>query len=104
MRKQRTFIGINDSQKIRFILGQGPDAFMMFCQVRDIENIASQSHRMAVYATLEKLSLDRAMARNQLRLTGELVDLPTGLSWMYDYWQDAKFSRTIPVQVDIIEE
>ena len=104
MRKQRTFIGINDSQKIRFILGQGPDAFMMFCQVRDIENIASRPHRVAVYSTLEKLSLDRALARDRMRFTGQLVDMPTGLSWFYDYWENGVKDRSISVQVDLIEE
>jgi hypothetical protein len=69
MRKQQIIPGMNNSQKIRFIV----NGFGMYCRVSDIENFATSSHRVAVISALQHLQCDRDLYKS----TGR-KDIPTG--------------------------
>ena len=69
MRKQQIIQGMNNSQKIRFII----DGFGMYCKVSDIENFATSSHRVAVLSALQHLQCDRDLCKSLGR-----KDIPTG--------------------------
>jgi hypothetical protein len=58
MRKQQIIPGMNNSQKIRFMV----NGFGMYCKVSDIENFATSSHRVAVLSALQHLQCDRELA------------------------------------------
>ena len=60
MRKQRLIAGLNNSQKIRFII----DGFGMYCKVSDIENFSTSSHRVAVISALQHLQCSRDLAKS----------------------------------------
>lgn len=51
MRTPRVVFGLDNNQKIRFVI----DGFAMYCRVRDIENIGSTTHRLAVTTALQSL-------------------------------------------------
>jgi hypothetical protein len=69
MRKQQIVSGMNNSQKIRFIV----NGFGMYCKVSDIENFATSPHRVAVISALQHLQCDRDLHKS----TGR-KDMPTG--------------------------
>ena len=69
MRRQQIVSGMNNSQKIRFMI----DGFGMYCKVADIENFATSSHRVAVIAALQHLQCTRDLAQSCGR-----KDIPTG--------------------------
>lgn len=69
MRKQQIVSGMNNSQKIRFMI----DGFGMYCKVSDIENFATSSHRVAVISALQHLQCDRELIKSSGR-----KDIPTG--------------------------
>jgi len=69
MRKQQIVSGMNNSQKIRFIV----NGFGMYCKVSDIENFATSSYRVAVISALQHLQCDRDLHKS----TGR-KDMPTG--------------------------
>jgi hypothetical protein len=69
MRKQQIIQGMNNSQKIRFIV----NGFGMYCKVSDIENFATTSHRVAVISALQHLQCDRELYKSKGR-----KELPTG--------------------------
>ncbi len=54
MRTKRLITGLDNSQKIRFIV----NGFSMFCRVKDIENIASTEHRVAVWIAAERIGTE----------------------------------------------
>ena len=60
MRKQQIVSGMNNSQKIRFIV----NGFGMYCKVSDIESFATSSHRVAVISALQHLQCDRDLAKS----------------------------------------
>ena len=69
MRRQQIVQGMNNSQKIRFMI----DGFGMYCKVSDIENFATSSHRVAVISALQHLQCDRELCKSLGR-----KDIPTG--------------------------
>jgi hypothetical protein len=72
MRKQQIIPGMNNSQKIRFMI----DGFGMYCKVADIENFATTSHRVAVLSALQHLQCDRDLHKSSGR-----KDIPTGFGF-----------------------
>ena len=58
MRKQRLIEGMNNSQKIRFIV----DGVGMYCRISDVENFATYSAQQAVITALQNLQYSREMA------------------------------------------
>ena len=58
MRKQRLIEGMNNSQKIRFIV----DGVGMYCRVADVENFATYSAQQAVITALQNLQVQRELA------------------------------------------
>jgi hypothetical protein len=60
MRRQQIVSGMNNSQKIRFMI----DGFGMYCKVSDIENFATSSHRVAVISALQHLQCTRDLAKS----------------------------------------
>jgi len=58
MRTKRLVQGLDNSQKIRFIV----NGFSMFCRVKDIENIATTEHRVAVWLAAERIGLENFVA------------------------------------------
>lgn len=54
MRTKRLITGLDNNQKIRFIV----DGFSMFCRVKDIENIANTKHRIAVWIAAERIGTE----------------------------------------------
>ena len=58
MRKQRLIEGLNNSQKIRFIV----DNVGMYCKISDIENFATYSAQQAVITALQNLQAQRELA------------------------------------------
>lgn len=58
MRKQQIVSGMNNSQKIRFMV----NGFGMYCKISDIENFATTSHRVAVILALQHLQCSRELA------------------------------------------
>ena len=91
MRKERLIYGLNNKQVIRFVV----DGFMMHTTVQGIQNIASRKHRVAVWSTTEKLSLDRELALRTCK------PVPTGLAWTVDVRNDQDQLEQIQVQVDL---
>ena len=59
MRTKRLITGLDNSQKIRFIV----NGFAMFCRVKDIENIATVSHRVAVWIACERIGTENWLAQ-----------------------------------------
>lgn len=51
MRTKRIVSGLDNNQKIRFIV----NGFGMFCKVKDIVNICTAEHRVPVWIALERL-------------------------------------------------
>lgn len=91
MRRQQMIAGFNNKQTIRFIV----NGMAMFGTVQGIQNIATTKHRVAVWQSLEKLALDRVIAK-QLGRT-----LPTGLAWTLDVRNECDLLERMDVQVDI---
>jgi hypothetical protein len=58
MRKQRLIEGLNNSQKIRFIV----DGVGMYCKISDVENFATVSSQQAVISALQNLQASRELA------------------------------------------
>jgi hypothetical protein len=58
MRKQRLIEGLNNSQKIRFIV----DGVGMYCRIADVENFATYSAQQAVITALQNLQAQRELA------------------------------------------
>ena len=58
MRKQRLIAGLNNSQKIRFIV----DGVGMYCRISDVENFATYSAQQAVITALQNLQAQRELA------------------------------------------
>ena len=58
MRKQRLIQGLNNSQKIRFIV----DGVGMYCRISDVENFATYSAQQAVITALQNLQAQRELA------------------------------------------
>ena len=58
MRKQRLIEGLNNSQKIRFIV----DGVGMYCKISDVENFATLSAQQAVISALQHLQHSRELA------------------------------------------
>ena len=58
MRKQRLIEGLNNSQKIRFIV----DGVGMYCRISDVENFATVSAQQAVISALQNLQASRELA------------------------------------------
>ena len=58
MRKQRLIEGLNNSQKIRFIV----DGVGMYCRISDVENFATVSAQQAVITALQNLQAQRELA------------------------------------------
>jgi hypothetical protein len=58
MRKQRLIQGLNNSQKIRFIV----DGIGMYCKIADVENFATLSAQQAVITALQNLQAQRELA------------------------------------------
>lgn len=58
MRKQRLIQGMNNSQKIRFIV----DGVGMYCRISDVENFATLSAQQAVITALQNLQAQRELA------------------------------------------
>jgi hypothetical protein len=58
MRKQRLIEGLNNSQKIRFIV----DNVGMYCRISDVENFATYSAQQAVITALRNLQAQRELA------------------------------------------
>jgi len=88
MRKQQIVSGMNNSQKIRFIV----NGFGMYCKVSDIENFATSSHRVAVISALQHLQCDRDLYKS----TGR-KDIPTGFGTRSNFQ-----GVDIDVQVDLV--
>jgi hypothetical protein len=59
MRTKQLVAGLNNSQKIRFIV----NGFSMFCRVKDIQNIASRDHRVAVWLAAERIGMENWRAQ-----------------------------------------
>ena len=67
MRTKQLIHGLNNTQKIRFIV----DGVGMHCKVQDIENIATTKHRVAVWLALEHLSVENYTLKDRaMRVTG----------------------------------
>lgn len=68
MRKQRLIEGLNNSQKIRFIV----DGVGMYCRISDVENFATVSAQQAVISALQNLQASRELAftMRQVQPTG----------------------------------
>lgn len=68
MRKQRLIQGLNNSQKIRFIV----DGVGMYCRIADVENFATYSAQQAVITALQSLQAQRelAVSMNRAQPTG----------------------------------
>ena len=60
MRTQQIVSGMNNSQKIRFMV----NGFGMYCKVSDIENFATSSYRVAVISALQHLQCSRDLAKS----------------------------------------
>ena len=63
MRKQRLIAGLNNSQKIRFIV----DGVGMYCRIADVENFATYSAQQAVITALQSLQAQRELASTMCR-------------------------------------
>lgn len=63
MRSKRIVTGLNNNQKIRFVV----NGFAMFCQVKDIQNISTTAHRAAVWSALEHLGTTNWLADRTFR-------------------------------------
>ena len=88
MRRQQIVQGMNNSQKIRFMI----DGFGMYCKVSDIENFATSSHRVAVISALQHLQCDRDLCKSLGR-----KEIPTG------YGTRSSFQAVVQdVQVDLV--
>lgn len=61
MRTPRVVFGLDNNQKIRFVI----DGFVMYCRVKDVSNIASTTHRMAVTKALESLGSGNHHLKNK---------------------------------------
>ena len=48
MRTKQFISGLNNNQKIRFIVGD----FVMYCRVKDVQNIGSITHRKEIESAL----------------------------------------------------
>lgn len=86
MRTPRVVFGLDNNQKIRFII----DGFAMFCRVRDVENICSTTHRMAVTTALQSLG----SGNHYLKRKGLTPNMGFGVSNMHGH----------SVQVDLCDE
>lgn len=87
MRKQQIVSGMNNSQKIRFMV----NGFGMYCKVSDIENFATSSHRVAVLLALQHLQCDRELAFSKCK------PQPTGFGTRSTFQ-----GVDIDVQVDLV--
>lgn len=93
MRKAQMVPGLNNKQVIRFIC----NGFPMYTTVQGIHNIGSTKYRVAVWQTVEKLALDRAMAKQRQ------TDMPSGLGWTVSVRNERSELEDIQVQVDICQ-
>jgi hypothetical protein len=87
MRKQRLIEGLNNSQKIRFIV----DGVGMYCRISDVENFATVSAQQAVISALQNLQASRELASTMRS------PLPTGFGT-----RSVFAGRDHNVQVDLI--
>jgi hypothetical protein len=88
MRKQQIVSGMNNSQKIRFMV----NGFGMYCKVSDIESFATSSHRVAVISALQHLQCNRDLAKS----TGK-KEMPVGFGTRSTFQ-----GVDIDVQVDLV--
>jgi len=88
MRKQQIVSGMNNSQKIRFIV----NGFGMYCKVSDIESFATSSHRVAVISALQHLQCDRDLSKSLGK-----KEIPTGFGTRSNFQ-----GVDIDVQVDLV--
>jgi hypothetical protein len=89
MRKQRLIAGLNNSQKIRFIV----DGVGMYCCIADVENFATYSAQQAVITALQNLQAQRELAFTMCR------QQPTG------WGTNSIFAgRQHNVQVDLLKD
>ena len=89
MRKQRLIAGLNNSQKIRFIV----DGVGMYCRIADVENFATYSAQQAVITALQNLQAQRELAFTMCR------QQPTG------WGTNSIFAgRQHNVQVDLLKD
>jgi hypothetical protein len=88
MRKQQIVSGMNNSQKIRFMV----NGFGMYCKVSDIENFATSSHRVAVISALQHLQCDRDLYKSSGK-----KEMPTGFGTRSTFQ-----GVDIDVQVDLV--
>jgi hypothetical protein len=88
MRKQQIVSGMNNSQKIRFMV----NGFGMYCKVSDTENFATTSHRVAVISALQHLQCSRDLAKS----CGK-KEMPTGFGTRSTFQ-----GVDIDVQVDLV--
>lgn len=93
MRSAQMVPGLNNRQVIRFVV----DGFAMYCTVQGVHNIGTTRHRKAVWATLERLGVDRAFAKQRRQ------DIPTGLAWRVDVRDERNQLVSMDVQVDICD-
>ena len=92
MRKERLIFGLNNKQRIRFVV----NGFAMYCTVQDIQNIATTKHRVAVWSTAERLGIDRWRANR--------TEKPQGLSWRVEVRNEQDQLESIDVQVDLVDQ
>jgi hypothetical protein len=88
MRKQQIVSGMNNSQKIRFMV----NGFGMYCRVSDIENFATSSHRVAVISALQHLQCNRDLSTSLGK-----KEMPTGFGTRSVFQ-----GVDIDVQVDLV--
>ena len=65
MRRKQLVQGLNNSQKIRFMI----NGFGMYCRISDLENFATTSHRVAIWDCLN--SLVRFNSGNDIKASGQ---------------------------------
>ena len=99
MRTAQMFPGLNNGQRIRFIISnEGSEyQFGMYTTVAGISDIATTTHQTALRLTLEKLAQGRAEAK-RLGKT-----LPNGLGWRVEVPYGPTLKRiNVDVQVDLV--
>lgn len=99
MRTTQMFPGLNNGQRIRFIISNEDSEYQfgMYTTVAGISDIATTTHQTALRLTLEKLAAGRAEAK-RLGKT-----LPNGLGWRVEVPYGPTLKRiNVDVQVDLV--
>ena len=99
MRTSQMFPGLNNGQRIRFIISNENSEYQfgMYTTVAGISDVATTTHQTALRLTLEKLAAGRAEAR-RLGKT-----LPNGLAWRVEVPYGPTLKRiNVDVQVDLV--